>query len=381
MFRLPIPRVHPQEPPRTVRWSQASGQNGQVQAATGAAVDVISAPRRKRYASHMIRRKPRGSGRCGNQSCHTVSRFRARQGLAGAGTPPPGGGTNRDGVARMPNHLSARCSRPGRTGGSRPSCSALATSQPQAPALRAASRSRRMANPARADQAGVRRATHERRSTSPGPGRRRRRRAQASSRSRAAANVAAAPSNRPGRACGRHAGRATARRAPAVQNIPAARRWSESIRCRTPARCVSHVRPPPGTVRAPRPHRCNPASTQNSIAGSACRMARNTVTCAAPPVSASRSAAYRRLDAQCSHSVRAMLTGSLPAHRLETIGRYDWRSPRTARTTWPRIRSRTGMSCTARGAMGHRAGKADRSEREYLRLHALPLLPGKASDA
>ncbi len=31
--------------------------------------------------------------------------------------------------------------------------------------------------------------------------------------------------------------------------------------------------------------------------------------------------------------------------------------------------------------MGHRAGKADRSEREYLRSHALPLWPGKANDA
>ena len=31
--------------------------------------------------------------------------------------------------------------------------------------------------------------------------------------------------------------------------------------------------------------------------------------------------------------------------------------------------------------MGHREGSADRSVREYLRLHALPLWPGKASDA
>ena len=38
-------------------------------------------------------------------------------------------------------------------------------------------------------------------------------------------------------------------------------------------------------------------------------------------LSASRSATYSRVESQCAHSARATVTGSLPSHSAETIGR------------------------------------------------------------
>ncbi len=177
-----------------------------------------------------------------------------------------------------------------------------------------------------------------------GRGRRRRRRARASSRSRAAATAPARPSSprRPG--AGRRGGRATARRRGRRRNSLERGARSQRLAAehrhhplRRRRRCARALRRPPRRRQSRR------RATVRARASPAARRARRPC-CGAPPSQRIEVGHIQLPRGAMTRTVRAPpSTGSLPAHRPRHDRPIGWRSPRSARTTWPRMRSMTGM--------------------------------------